>query len=450
MTIRSLLVLLLILTLPCTTSAATDQDTVTPMAIQAEAEATDQQRLMVRGVDLPAVESTFSQRYPDIELAFDYESISAEEVAQMLLSRDSSVDVFEVCVDYAFSSLMKKDFASDLSVSEIIRGEVAQMESAIVSTITDELMDAWILWETEYADEYPDIEFSLGFDYAAYCQRVITFFVQQSDTNGAQPNLNDPALRRILTKLQQVYEIRVQAERSTSDTGAVSPEGVAGMVRFRAWDAAMDEQSASVMHRSENMVYDLYMGNHTNVPLAFASGDTPQTDGTLYVYVVNPYSKNMDAAIKYVECLSEIESEPYIYYTVHPDCNEPCEDPHFQALIESAVQQKAELEETIKSMEGGDPVDRVDVQAMIDYYDHLLDNKESERWLISAQTIESQRKLLQSLHLHTESLYLGAQGSRVDQMIAGLCSRYADGSMTMDVFLSELSKKVNMMQLENE
>lgn len=461
---------------------------MTGMHIRAEMQNLNRQQLVIRsGVWMPNAEERYRQKHPDIELHFVRRSITAEEVAQMLITQNDSVDIFEVCADYSFSSLVKKGFVHDLSASQVIQNEVGTMAADIVTALRDErgrivayptqlriwscgihegywrlifgdrplpanmdeLMDAWIDWELEYADEYPDMEFTISFDYAQYCQQIITFFVQQNDMPEMQPDLSSPALRNILGKLKQVYEIRSQSGRSTTETNASQEEGVASILRFRAWDQAMNELPATVALTSENTLYDLYMWDYTKMSITFAADDAAKTDGTLFVYIVNPYSQNKDAAVKFIECVSELESEPYIYYAIHPNCNEPYERPNFQKWVESAAKEKAALEATMKRLDGMELAEMADIQAMIDYYDLYLENQENERWMISSQTISQYRDLLKVLDLHTNSIYLGAPGTASEQMIADLCVRYASGSLTMDALLDEIGNKMRMMQLEN-
>ena len=97
-----------------------------------------------------------------------------------------------------------------------------------------------------------------------------------------------------------------------------------------------------------------------------------------------------------------------------------------------------------------DSPDIRDIQAIVDYMQHYIENQENERWMISEHTMQNQRKSLESLNLHQNTIYLGAPGSTVDLMIAELCQRYADGNMTMDDLLNELARKVSLMELENE
>ena len=433
------------------------------------------------------VKKVFSKEYPNVNFNYIYERTTAEELAKILTTQDDSIDVFEICADYAYTALIKKGFTTDLSISEIIRQEVDVMDPKIASTLIneqgqivaypaklrvwssgihegywklafgdcelpatiDEVMDAWIEWELIYADEFPDVEFMLGFDYTPFCQALITYFVQQRDTLNEQPDMNDAALRGALEKLRQVYEIRMNAGRSNTGLTPDQSDGIASIFRFHAWDEAMNERSSLVAKIPENYLYDMYMWDYKPINITFTKDDTPKTDGTLYVYVINPYSKNMEAAIKFIESVTKLKSGPYIYYAIHPEFNEPYEKPDFQQMIASYVQGKSELEEILRDTSNLHHTAIGDLQATLDFYNAYLENQEKEKWMISSETITKYRNLLDNLHLHTSSIYLGASGSAAEQMISELCARYTLGNMTLDAFLNELNLKMRMMQLEN-
>ncbi|NLB41216.1 MAG: hypothetical protein GX815_02980 [Clostridiales bacterium] len=462
---------------------------MTGMYVRSESYSEDRKELVIRtNIWTPNAETKFKQAYPEYNLNFIRGFVTAEEVSQLLITRDDSVDIFEVSADFFYSALVRKEFAADLSSSSVIQNEVASMDTRIVSAITNgrgniiaypsqlrlwstdihegywglvfgehplpanmhELLDAWIAWEELYADIYEDLVFITGYDYAQYCQSIITFYIQQNDTPEGDINLNHPDLKEALSKLRQINEIREQSGRLLTHNNEAQQENVASILRFRAWNQAMNKFSTSGAMTSENTIYDMYQWNYSNLPIVFSTGDQPQTDASLFVYIVNPFSRNIDDAIKYIEKVSEMDSEPYIYYAVHPQCTEPYEWPDFQQLIESYVQQKEQLEEVIKGADNMDSPDIRDIQAIVDYMQHYIENQENERWMISEHTMQNQRKSLESLNLHQNTIYLGAPGSTVDLMIAELCQRYADGNMTMDDLLNELARKVSLMELENE
>mgnify|MGYP000879217324 CR=1 FL=1 len=458
--------------------------TLAGVYISGESTAQNHQELVVHAdVWMPDAETSYKQQYPDVDLSIVRNLMTAEDVSRMLITQDDSVDVFEVSADYFFSSMVKKGFAADLSSSPILQKEIATMDPTIVQVLRnsqghivayptqlrlwstgvhkgywhlvfgerplpstmDELMDAWLEWEKTYADEYPDLDFIIGFDYPKFCHQVIIFFMHQYDASSGTFNLNHPALRSVLSKLKQVNDIRVLSGR---DTEAASD--LVSIIRFRGWDAAMNEPPKIVALTSENTLYDLYTGDYAKIPFAFSADITTKTDGTLFVYVVNPYTRHMAAAIQFIECSAQLKSEPYIYYATHPEHNQPYENPYFQQILEAQMLEKKQLEETLKKLNDPQSLEARDLNALLDSINQLIENKEEEKWMISQQTISDQREMLKSLDLHMESAFLGAPGSTVDNLIKDLCIRYTSENMTTEEFLTELGRKISMMMRENK
>lgn len=462
---------------------------VTISADTSIAEHLDHQQLVVCAqVWTPNATALFQQRYPEIDLNLIDESITAEELAEMMVLKDNSIDIFEICADYSYSTLVSKDFTLNLSSFQMLCDQVAEMYSVIanvlknkngdivaypaelrlwstsihtgfwrlvfgdrpIPTTMDEFLDAWIDYESEYADLYPDIQFCISVDFQDYCEKIITFYAQQNDDHREGPSVNTSELRNVLLKFEEVIRIRQQNGRYTSSSENPHEDRVASMFRFRGWNDAMYSDSFNVALTSENTLYDLYMWDYTEIPLNFTYSSTPQTDGTLYVYVINPYSRNIDVAIKYLECVAELESEPYIYYAIHPECNDPYEWPSFEQEVASIIQDKKALEDALIKLQASGTNQTDEIQAMIDYCNLFLQDIENERWMISAETIKTQREMMQHLHLHTDLLFTVSPGSRAEQMLSQLCKRYVEGNISIDMLLRELESKLNMMKMENQ
>jgi hypothetical protein len=169
-------------------------------------------------------------------------------------------------------------------------------------------------------------------------------------------------------------------------------------------------------------------------------------NGRLWIYVINPFSKNVEEALHYLECATQLETNPYLYYAIHPDCNMPYERLDFQKKLASIQEDKAVLEKNLLA-DDIEPAVRRDMEATVDYYAKMLDSQEQVRWLISKETITQQRELLSKLNLHIGSVYLTAFDNT--DVISDLCTRYAEKSISTDTFLKQLASKMSMIETEN-
>src|SRR5699024_1949062 len=79
-----------------------------------------------------------------------------------------------------------------------------------------EVLDAWIDWERNLAQDYPGVGFmNWEFDYAYLLETFMNLYVMQHDAEGSV-DFDSPELKSVLQKLQEIYEIRLAKGRSTS------------------------------------------------------------------------------------------------------------------------------------------------------------------------------------------------------------------------------------------
>lgn len=443
-------------------------------------------RLTVKAPVLPdTLKSSFNSQYPETELTITYEQVTAEDVATMMTTQDSSVDVFELRADYFFSRLVDKGYAMPLSSSELIAQDVTSMDETIQAALTDaggnilaypsrlyyyyfsvnegfwnlafegrelpttllEVMEAWLEWETDFADEYPELEFVDNYDYANYAREIISFYVMQHDMGTEMPDLTSGDLQTALELLSQINDIREQYGRHTTLLSMDDAEGIGYIFQFNVTRQMMNSPSTVLMSSSEEYLYDIYMYDATQLFLSFSEEDEAGVNGVLYVYIINPYTQHPEEALHFIECATAMDVNTYLYYAVHPDCSEPRE-------VENFAQRVATYEEKIldlqSAMETAEASYRKDLEYQLEFYESYLEQQELTKWLISAETISAHRSMMNQLKLHLTSLYLVADDTSIDEMIASLCEQYCAGTMGTNQLLTQLQNKMRMIQLESE
>lgn len=420
------------------------------------------------------------------------ESVSAEELADMLNTQDDSVDIFLLNADSTYYSLMKKGLCADLSSSLALVEDVESMyqpiQQAVINergqltaypaelrvwrfgvnegywnqvfpdrplpTTFSEVMDAWIEWEESWAEEYRGVGFFMGeFDYENCVKLFINLYVQQH-ADEELPDLNAPALKEVLEKLQKVYEIRKAAGRSTSwdvpdellaDTGETGP----GIVFWYDMQDATREDSGISPDYDSEYIHGVLKGDRTYLPITFEQDDEPRTTAQMSVYVVNPYSKNLAGAIQVLECLSRREVNPYLFYAAHPQQNEPYENLSFEAELSRYTEQVKLYTASIeKAQAEGKDVSRLQVQ--LDYYNELIANQEREKWVVTQETIDTYRAAVEKypLEINMQSPYSRSDGG-LSEVIAQMSSRLAEGQITLDEALKTIAERAEMMYLED-
>ena len=432
-----------------------------------------------------AIYDDFVKENPDILVAEINELATADDISQSVRTGIVDADIYQINLDHAYMALVRKGYVADMSASEIIGKDVLGMYPSIQRLIMDEqnhpaaypvalrlvqtyvnkgfwslafgdnplpvtydeFMDAMLIWEREYADDYPDIGFVMNFDHAYWVRLLIEAYVQQCDQTGSLPDLNDPVLIRVLKKLEQVCAVRKSDNRSTSFV-SMDEWGDRSQIFNVQYDEALlyDEKRASLA-LSSYFLYDINPNDVTPCPLAFQEGKPQNTRASMQVWVIHPTSPNIDAALRFVEYAARIKNNPRVYYALHPDISEPYEDPKFDTYIKDMKRKQAELQEALLSAEG---TDRRDLEDVLKYVEDWLNNRENQRWLISSDMIAKYRLVAPSIRFYEDSLYLGASGNLVQQQMQKLCERYAGGQMDLNLFIDEMNKMIKMVSLESE
>lgn len=441
-------------------------------------------QLIVQVDDAIKLNTIFQSAYPTVMLNCIPEQISSDELAKRMVIQDDSVDVYKIKADSIFTSMKNKGMVADLSENDMLIAQKNTLSADVVDAITDssgrlvaypaslsistfeinqgywnmvfgtqpvpttmeELMDAWITFEEEYADLYPDLDMWFGFDEQQLCRLMILHYLQTHDTPVDLVYKANSALYKVLDKLAQVASLRREYDRCLTAWTPDEAEGRATIVSLFGDREAMYDGSGIYLETGENLVYGLSMFDYTPLTLQWGDGDSQSTNASLMVYVVNPYTKHKEEAISYIECATQLDANPYLYYAVHPDCNAPYEKPSFMNSLSGIRDDIATLEKQLQedSLEASE---RSDLEAMLDYNQTVVDKQEQLRWLISEDTIQRERKLLANVNFHLDNLYLTAIDSSA--MISTLCNQYVDGRITLDKFLQELVSKLSLIEKES-
>jgi hypothetical protein len=278
-------------------------------------------------------------------------------------------------------------------------------------------------------------------------KQVIQAYVQQYEQAGKVLDLNDPALINILGKLEKVCSARKSNNRSTSFV-SMDEWGEKSQIfnMEMTSDFLGNAQRASLSLRSD-FLYDINPNDTMPCSLAFQEGEAVKTRALAQVWVINPISHNRDAALRFVEYAARVKNNPYVSYAVHPDMNEPYEDPKFEVYVKDMRKKQTELQEALLTAEG---TDRLDLEDVLNYVENWLDNQENQRWMISSESIAKYRDTASSLDFFENSLYLGASGNPVQVQMEKVIARYAGGQLSLNLLIDELNKMMKMVSIENE
>ena len=343
----------------------------------------------------------YEAAHPEEPLEFA-DPLTADDLARYITTQDASIDIFVVKADYNFTQLKRKGYAAPLDASQALTASLAEMDESIAQVLLDEngalvawphelsiweyginegywemfwpdrplpktfgeVLDAWIDWERNLAQDYPGVGFmNWEFDYAYLLETFMNLYVMQHDAEGSV-DFDSPELKSVLQKLQEIYEIRLAKGRSTSpdepDTQLmVQSETGPGYIFYVTTYIAMSDRNPTPNQTPDSYLYGVPKNSITELPLVFEEETVPYTNARMYVFVVNPYSTKIDAAIRFLECMAQVEANSRLYYAIHPGENEPYPRANYEQIRDSYTQQKAEYEEAIQQAKNGLSADEI-------------------------------------------------------------------------------------------
>lgn len=444
----------------------------------------EQSQLTVQGSNLTKANVCFQTTYPNTTLNYISENISTEDLSVRLLTQDDSVDIYKVQADSTYMAIKKKGFLSSLSSSSILLQECNNIDEHIMDAITDgkgilvaypaslsictfginvdywnmvfnnlpiprtleELLDAWIMFEESYADAYPLLDMWYGFDEEFLCRNLLINYMQ-SHADSVNSFTGDCSLRVALEKLSRIAELREAHQRPMVEWTPDEAEGKATIFNLFAERDAMYRSPTFYLETQENMVYGISIFNYSPLTLSWNKEDADQTNASMAVYIINPYTKNYQEATRYIECASQLDVNPYLYYAIHPTLKEPYENPSFHSKID-AISEDMTYIESVLQKENLAYSDRLDFEAMLEYEKRVIQEQEQLKWMISVDTITEDRTQLSQLNLNLDNIYLTAMINSND--IEQLCSRYISGNLSLDLFLTMLANNLEMIRMEKQ
>ena len=194
---------------------------------------------------------------------------------------------------------------------------------------------------------------------------------------------------------------------------------------------------------SHNGGQEYQVGTEQPFQLALAEGGQPATGITLTLMAVNPKSKNLDSAIRYLEQYVT-GMKPDKLAMLDPSLNDAIPNPRFERDIKWMEERKANMEQTLARLEGAE---KTELQAKYDReMKEYEKNIERMRWQVVPEAIAYYRGMMDNAYVRT----FGALNTIwTSQDMRTLFERYAQGQMPLEQFLQEADGKLRLMRLES-
>ncbi len=447
--------------------------------------------LFVRGTDpkqLPSQTLTIGRSYMDdadrIAMAAmgdipviytNVDSDNAQEMAQRIVGGEDGIDIFYVSPSYMdISRLMEKGYCYDLSKVPALTDYAGSLFPVVQDSVklngklyaipTEiwsygfsyypnalkeigmeppanfiELCEFITKWNDEYMDEYSDYQ---PFEWSDYRRSLISmameWYADYMQATGQPLTLDTPLLRSLLSAIDEVHcdELDIPTDWEND------PEGS---------EAAMEEiwNKKTLFMEYGNFGIQRYSDPEdrwytVSVPLPLTADVEPTMALREYVYFVNPKSKNIDAAIQYLQAYCAAVSEE-MRASMSFEAKDAILSPYYESGLVSIQKYVDGLKRQIEKTT--DPVELTSLkESLASEEEYLIRYEKNNRYLATAESIKGYHDLIQYAFVAQPSMLY----SRTSDEFSQLYQRYYSGQMTTEQFIKEGDAKLRMMQLENQ
>ncbi len=432
-------------------------------------EARSESRLTVEMMYNNALENAvfaYGNKHPEVEVRTVN---TVGDVVQAMMSQDASVDIYRLDTDSAaYAALMNRGYLTDLSGSETITGLVSRLYPWLSDAVTKDgkayalpfylNVQVMFSWNKEAAkklgleDRRPEswMEF----------YELLKEMPQLLDDNPAvslfEPYLTVGRAREQLFAAMLsdylLYLGTLEPGQRSFDTQEMY-NMIKAFESVNFYDLGLaEEEEDSYSWTGENILLQTWgsispqrwgADENENMLLSVGEGIPARAAGTLSVLIVNPYSKNRDAAIELLETVAEkIEGADRI--AMCPDENEPIKSPYAEENLKYIDEYIASLEKSLE--EAGEDEKEIYQEQLDDLLEEKQHYLDEYIWDVSAKNIEQYRKDADLIQIST---YLGIDmNSDSSEQMRNLLEQYLDGAVDGQTFMRELDQMYRMMMME--
>lgn len=426
----------------------------------------------------------YAKEHPEVGIVYAYASASSAPDYTQHMQSAEALDLYAFSLPgEAFLALRNKGYLAELSGSSDLLSAVSEMfpnltqqvlvdghlyalpydvntscwsiDTAVledvgltaedVPTTYLELLNLIDEWITSYVEDYPEHAL-MDYPYSLMSQLFSQIMLEQiveCEADGRTLNFSDPDFVATLNQLDSMrdsltaYENRWNDENNNND-GAyyIGSSSMFGTTDAGSSDSPLLSSYASIDIQSS------YVGSYENttVPLMLSvqSGRTGSAIGNMQVLAVNRSSKNADTAMALLTYIAVNRSD-YQKSLFSPAYTDNIEDPYYE---ETKKSHESYIDELTKAMETADDSEKRDYQETIQNLTDALNRLSPYQY--TTENILLYDAQMENVRIIESTVFYGD-----DNEASTLVNRYMDGNITVDQFVRELTRIVQMMIMEN-
>lgn len=292
-------------------------------------------------------------------------------------------------------------------------------------------------WDEKYGEAFPNYLPVITDDYPGYLMDLaLNLYTDYCAATGETWSFASPLLKEML--------LQAEAVRQTAPSKPInweSPEAAKMMSELYEKREIFSTDSFGDLEQAEVM---RGMAEIKPLQLKIKEGTPVYQPVGLRVVVINPKSKQLDSAIKYMEAYVEALDD-VVKMAMQPDMNEPIENPQYELQVQQLDAVQAMLE---KAVEQADGAEKTQQQSMLDELLRDKDKlKEQIRFRVREETIKQYRQMM----AHSYARNYGPVEILLNQEeMQNLVKRYKQQQISLDQFLIEAEGKYRLIRLENQ
>lgn len=413
---------------------------------------------------------------PGSIIQHDQRPITPDQAWAAIHGGDQETDIYLMPLTPALYSMLQKGYAADVSMSPALNDEFNSLYPSVKAALTDAggtpraypiAITAYSpslympLWRKYMGREMPPATYPGFLDamqrfisiddaaqpeayfvadldaYALLCQIIISY-IQRYEPAEEALEFDRPELSQALERLEKIA-------RQQKSSG-FSPQQILGT------DIADEDIKPELFFMQSNSGLTQGFGIEKNggfnlLPFTFAEDETAQLEGYLQVLLISPHSVHLSEAMDFAQMMANQSTDPVTYALLHPEANEPVPNPDADQMIaadEEELRLYAQAIDRAKETGAG----RAEIERLESVRDMLqrnVDDSEYRRWLLSAEQLSNYRSIADQILFYEKSrLLTDAAMEQFDR----ICRRYADGQLTLELFLAELESTARLIYWE--
>lgn len=410
----------------------------------------------------------FADAHPEYMVTIT-DGVTMDGVVQDMMNRSDAVDVYSISAgSETYQALLERGFMAELGSSETIRQAVEGMYPAIRGSV---MKDGEIyglpvgVWSTRLGINSKALTEKLGFtdeEMPTDWPGLLALLEKLSDgrmENAPELSLLEPgyaasdAKMSFFFNLLQDFFLWMDADEANLERSgevllklceafeAIDWAGF-GLPEEIDWD-----DSSSWEYREENILFGTlflsvgssrYSSAYEPLLLAVEAGGEGYTGIDETVLFVNPFSKNREAAMEYVE-LALAQVAPTDRMNLSPENNAPVENSYYEEGLKSYDDSIAELEAALEKTEDAEKRGELteNLEAMRQGREEY---ERTARWDVTQEAIDSYQAVAQHFAVNSDGIWNEDSVTQVQQ--------YVDGAITAQQLALELEKTLRMKKLE--